>query len=79
MTQEKVFETIIQHTVEVIPELEKHSCKLEDKLVDLGANSMDRAEIVSMTMESYSLQIPRVDLASASNIGELAGLVAERL
>ncbi len=30
---------------------------------DLGANSIDRAEIVTMTLEALSLPIPRVELS----------------
>ncbi len=42
---------------------------------DLGANSLDRFEIIEMVMESLSLQIPRVKVFGAKNIGELADIL----
>lgn len=71
MNKEQIFELVQQHTREVVPELESHSFQPSDKLAELGANSVDRAEIVMMTMEALSLHIPRVELAGVSNIGEL--------
>ncbi|MCR8993896.1 acyl carrier protein [Brevibacillus sp. 7WMA2] len=79
MSREDIFKLIIQHTCEIIPDLEDHHFQPSDKLVDLGANSVDRAEIVMMTMESVSLKVPRVNLAGATNIGELADVIFENL
>lgn len=72
MNKENIFELITRHTREVVPELQGHEFKPSDRLSDLGANSVDRAEIIMMTMESMSLRIPRVELFGAANIGELA-------
>ncbi|MDT3429044.1 polyketide biosynthesis acyl carrier protein [Paenibacillus forsythiae] len=79
MTKEEIVQIIAQHICEIIPELKNHEFKPTDKLVDLGANSMDRAEIVMMTMESLSLQVPLVHLSGAQNIGELADSIYEKL
>ncbi|MCX8131985.1 MAG: acyl carrier protein [Clostridia bacterium] len=79
MNKEEIFRLIVQHVCEVIPELEGHEFKFDDRLVDLGANSVDRAEIVTMTMESLSLKIPRVELFGVKNIGELAEVIYEKL
>lgn len=78
MNKEEIFEIIKSHTCEVIPELEGHEFKPGDRLADLGANSVDRAEIIMMTMESLSLQIPRVELFGVKNIGELAEVLYEK-
>ena len=78
MSEEEIFELIVRHTGEVIPELENHAFQPSDRLKDLGANSVDRAEIVMMTMESLSLQIPRVELSGMRNIGELAHVLHEK-
>ena len=78
MSLEDILELIARHTCDVIPELEGHTFKPDDRLKDLGANSVDRAEIVMMTMESLSLQIPRIELAGATNIGELAHVLHEK-
>ncbi len=78
MNRDDIFELVTRHICEVIPELEGHSFKQDDQLKELGANSIDRAEIVMMTMEALSLQIPRVELAEVTNIGELTDALYEK-
>jgi polyketide biosynthesis acyl carrier protein len=78
MNREEIFEIIASHTREVIPELENHQFQFNDALKDLGANSIDRSEIVMMTLESLSLNIPLIDIAGAENIGELTDILYEK-
>jgi polyketide biosynthesis acyl carrier protein len=78
ITRDSIFNIIVQHTCEVIPELESHSIVETDRLADLGANSMDRVDIVMMTLESLSLQIPLIELAKAKSIGEFTDLLYEK-
>ncbi len=79
MNNDEIFKLITNHTCEVIPELEEHTFQRTDQLKELGANSIDRAEIVMMVMESLNLQIPRVELFGVKNIGELADVFYEKL
>jgi len=79
MNKVQVFELITRHTCEVLPELENHEFKFEDSLRDLGANSIDRSEIVMMTLEALSLNIPMITIARAENMGELASILHEKL
>jgi len=48
-------------------------------LKDLGANSPDRSGIIEMGMESLSLQIQRVKVFGAKNIGELVYILYESM
>lgn len=73
-----IFELVTRHAREVVPELEAHAFQPTDRLADLGANSVDRAEIVMMTMEALGLRIPRVELFGARNIGELVEVIFEK-
>ena len=41
----------------------------------LGANSIDRADIIMMTLETLALNIPLHEMAKAENIGDLAGML----
>ncbi|BBB93460.1 MAG TPA: acyl carrier protein [Methylomusa anaerophila] len=75
MNKEDIFKLVVQNIYEVIPELEGHDIQPGDRLTELGANSVDRAEIVGMTMEALALQIPRVELFGAKNIGELVDVL----
>jgi polyketide biosynthesis acyl carrier protein len=78
MKKEEIFNLIKQNTCTIIPELENHNFQAKDQFKDLGANSIDRAEIIMMTMEQLSLQIPRVEVFGTKNIGELVDLLHEK-
>ena len=77
--KKKVFELIEKYTCELTPELKGISIEPTDSLQNLGIDSVNRAEIVMMVMEDLSLNIPRIELAGAQNIGELADLFAAKL
>lgn len=75
MSPQEVLDLIATHTREVVPELDGHSFTSTDSLRELGANSMDRAEIIIMTLEAMSVSVPLTELAGANNIGELATII----
>jgi polyketide biosynthesis acyl carrier protein len=79
MNVQDIFDIIVGHTREILPGLDDYPFQFSDSLRAIGANSIDRSEIIMMTLESLSLKIPMVDLAKAENIGELAGLMHARL
>lgn len=75
MSKEEILEIIARHAREVVPQLESHTFQPGDSLRALGANSVDRADIIMMTLETLSLNIPLIDMAKAENIGELASII----
>lgn len=79
MTTEQIFERLVRHTRELLPELEHHEFRFSDSLKALGANSVDRMEILMMTLESLELEVPMVELAGKKNLGELAVFFHEKL
>lgn len=79
MNKVQLLEIIAQHTRDIIPNLNEHTFVESDRLADLGANSVDRAEIAMLVQESLSLSIPRVELFGPKNIGELADLFLKKL
>jgi len=79
MDKEEIFQMITRHICEVIPELKDHHFQSGDSLKNLGANSIDRSEIVIMTLESLSLKIPLIEIAGVENMGELASILHEKL
>lgn len=76
---DRVREVIYQHTREVLPGLESHDFKGSDSLRALGANSIDRSEIVMLTLETLGLNVPLIELAKAENLNELVGLIVSRM
>jgi polyketide biosynthesis acyl carrier protein len=79
MNGTQLLELIARHTREIVPDLDAHQFVAADRLVDLGANSIDRAEIAMLVQESLGLSVPRVELFGPRNIGELADLFLKKL
>lgn len=79
MTRTKLLDLIGRHMREIVPGLDAHELLASDRLVDLGANSVDRAEITMLVQESLGLSVPRVELFGPKNVGELADLFLKKL
>jgi len=79
MTKAQLLDLIARHTRDIVPGLDEHPFAASDRLVDLGANSIDRAEIAMLVQESLGLSVPRVELFGPRNIGELADLFLTKL
>jgi polyketide biosynthesis acyl carrier protein len=79
MTRIDLLELIARHTREIVPGLDAHPFAASDRLADLGANSIDRAEIAMLVQESLGLSVSRVELFGPRNIGELADLFLNKL
>ena len=78
MNKEDIFTLITQNAREIMPQLESHEFQWTDSLRALGANSIDRSEIVMMTLEAMALDIPLAETIHAENIGALAALLHEK-
>jgi polyketide biosynthesis acyl carrier protein len=79
MTKMELLDLIARHAREILPGLDARQLVASDRLVDLGANSVDRAEIAMLVQESLGLSVSRVELFGPKNIGELADLFLEKL
>ena len=79
MTSADILDLIARHTRDILPGLDEHQFVAADRLVDLGANSVDRAEIAMLVQESLGLSVSRVELFGPKNIGELADLFLTKL
>lgn len=79
MDKQRIIEIVGEHAAEVLPDLANHRFVGEDRLAELGANSVDRVEILTMVLDTLSLTIPRVELFGPRNIGELADLLLSKL
>lgn len=78
-TESEILELISASVIDVLPETAAHTFSPSDSLVDLGANSVDRAEILNLVLENLSLNMPRTQLFGPQNIGELAALLCKAL
>lgn len=79
MTKDEIFSKIVNNTKEVVFELEAHQFKMEESLKDLGANSIDRSEIIMMTLEDLELNVPLIEFAKVPNLRELTNVIHAKL
>lgn len=79
MDKDKIFEVIKQNIIDVVPELANRPIGIKDSLKDLGANSVDRAEILIKSMSSFQLKVPLVEFGQAKNLEELVAVFADKL
>jgi polyketide biosynthesis acyl carrier protein len=79
VTESEIFAALAQAICIQVPELRCHSFLRTDSLRELGANSLDRAEIVVQVLMQLKLSTPMSTFAPAQNLGELCGLLYERM
>ncbi|QAT84733.1 Polyketide biosynthesis acyl-carrier-protein AcpK [Corallococcus coralloides] len=72
MGPDAIFSIVRGHAATVLS-ISPDSVPFDGRLVDLGANSIDRLEIVTMTMESLGLKFSLVELSHVDNIRDLVG------
>lgn len=74
MTKDEILACILEQVREVEPDLADRQLGPTDSLRELGLDSMQRVEILTLSMEALSLDVPRTELNSPRNLGELAEL-----
>jgi polyketide biosynthesis acyl carrier protein len=77
MIKQKIFETVKTAILEVLPDLDPGLISIEKQLKDLGANSIDRMEVVTYSMEALGLKLPLMTFAQVSNIESLVDVLVE--
>ncbi len=77
MSKQHVFDVVKKVIIEVLPDVNPDLITIEKRLVDLGANSIDRMEVVTMSMEELGLLIPMMSFANVNNIEGLVNVFVE--
>jgi len=78
-TEQDVFEVVRRTTLEVLPEISADLVLIDGTLTDLGANSIDRADIVTMSMEALGITVPIREFQSVRDIQSLVDLLRRHL
>ncbi len=78
MTKEAIFDVIKQNVLYVLPDIAVEDIRIEESLRDLGANSIDRMEIVVKTLEKLALKVPLVEFGFVQNLQGLVDLLHEK-
>lgn len=79
MSKNEIFETMKEVIYEYLPELEGQDIVITDSLKSLGANSIDRVDIIVDTMEKISLKVPMVEFGGLKNIEEIIDVMYSKL
>ena len=77
MNQNDILQTITKNICEVMGET--ITITPEISLRELGANSIDRADILMQTMSDLNVKLSMVEFASAKNIGDIASIFQKAL
>ncbi len=76
---EPAFDAIRKAIYDVLPQWIGKAIDPAASLEHMGANSVERADIVLMTLEQLRLDIPLVEVFGPRNVGELARLLDSKL
>ncbi|WFR55601.1 acyl carrier protein [Anaerocolumna sp. AGMB13025] len=75
MDKNEIFLIMKEIIAEILPEVYPGQITMEDSLKELGANSVDRMDIIIGLMERLGLKIPLVEFGQLKNIQGIIDLL----
>ncbi len=79
MNDEHIFTTIKAAIGTVMGSLVPTFITPSDSLRQMGANSLDRAEILMQSMEELNVRLPMLSFAEAQNLADIVAVFASAL
>lgn len=73
--KEKIFAVIKANTLRVLPDVRSDDITIDGNLTDLGANSIDRVEVVMYSLQELRLKIPAPELHGLKNLRAVVELL----
>jgi acyl carrier protein len=77
MTKEHVYAVVTKYMLQTVDDLSLSQIEPSKSMRELGANSLDIVEIVSLSMRELRVKVPRSELVKLTNIGGLVDLLYE--
>ena len=74
LDKQEIFNVIKANTIKILPDVRPEDVNIEGSLTDLGANSIDRVEIVMYSLQELGLKIPTPELHGLKNLRGLVDL-----
>lgn len=71
MTKEQIYQGIVAGILDVLDGLSEEDIQLASDLKTLGANSLDRAEIIEELLDQWGLDIPMLAFAETRTVQDL--------
>jgi polyketide biosynthesis acyl carrier protein len=75
----EIFDVIQRNLREILPELDSVVINPSQSMKELGANSVDRADVILQTMETLGVTFPLHELAGVDNIQGLVDFLHSRI
>ena len=75
MTKEHIYSVVKKHLMQTVDGLDEAAIDGTKSMKELGANSLDIVEIVSVSMRELKVKVPRSELSKLTNIGGLVDLL----
>lgn len=79
MNRQNIFEVVKQKIVYVREDIDVQDVVITSSLQNIGADSMDRAEIIQLTAQELKLNIPMVEFGKATNIEDIVDVLFRHL
>ena len=77
MSEDAIFAAVKRNLLLVIPDLDGLPISIDDTLAGLGCNSIDRLDVVAMTLEDLAVRVPVHALQQAGSIRGLVELLRQ--
>jgi acyl carrier protein len=74
-TKDQVYVVVKKHMMQTVDGLQESQIDPSKSMRDLGANSLDMVEIVSVSMRELKVKVPRSELAKLTSVGGLVDLL----
>jgi polyketide biosynthesis acyl carrier protein len=75
LDKQTIFDVVKANTLKVLPDLLPEDITIDKSLTDLGANSVDRVEVVIYSLEELKLNVPISELQGIGNLSNLVDLL----
>ena len=77
MEKENIFLAVKDAIADVLPDVDTEAVSIEQNLKSLGANSIDRTEIVMSSMEKLGIKLPLVSFGGVENIEDMVDVMVD--
>ena len=74
-SKQRIFDVIKKNTLQVLIDLNPEEVTIDTSLTELGANSVDRVEVVMYSIEDLDIEVPRTELHGIQDIRSLVDLL----
>nr|ASA76637.1 acyl carrier protein [Pyxidicoccus sp. MCy9557] len=75
MSRDEIFRVLTDNILKVLPDVKADMVRPDRQLKELGANSIDRMDIVMGTIEDLRIKVPVTELGTAKDIGSLLAVL----